>query len=155
MVNNNENKNKKMKRKTMKEEKQRKSSLRPTECTSGVTHAGLWRQDSVSRDSAMMQKALVQLEHSPVASRAHAGQLCPDHLSPCLCLHFSLFYQQPFSSIITAVEFQGMWWRKEAAFCCLFPVPHVILPYYSTDPSPIKHFKKKKNRNNVMITHKA
>lgn len=60
----------------------------------------------------------------------------------CLCLPLSLskplFYLQPFSSIITAVEFQGVMGRAEA-FCCVFPVFHKT---YRTDLNT----KKKKRR---------
>jgi len=38
--------------------KERQKALCVRLNTGGVTHSGLWQQDSVSRDSAMMQKAL-------------------------------------------------------------------------------------------------
>lgn len=133
-----------------------KRKRQKAESTGGVTHSVLWLQDSGSGDSAMMQKALVQFEHGPVQYRAHAGQLCPDHLSlhggfymslsPSLSLNHS-FISSHFRPSSLLLSFR-VWWGRAEAFCCAFPVFHKT---YRTDLNT----KKKENRKNAVITHKA
>lgn len=68
----------------------------------------------------------------------------------CLCLPLSLskplFYQQPFSSIITAVEFQGVMGQSRSILLCI--------SCFSQKPTKLTSAlkKKKENRENAVHT---